>query len=142
MAPANALSHRDFIDTFFDNVNASIVSELVVINALDLALARHIKLSSSSDPLVLRALSNLADGSPLFPHSALKDWMFDNGHLYFQNCMYVPPAAQLALLHSIHDSPLSGHLGRFCTKAVIERDFWWPGLSVFISKFISGCAVC
>ena len=37
-----------------------------IINALDLALAYHIKSSSSSGPLVLKALSNLTDGSPLF----------------------------------------------------------------------------
>ena len=142
MAPANALSCCDFIDTSLDSVNASIVSEPVVINALDLTLAHHIKSSLSSDPLVLRALSNLADGSPLFPHSALKDWVFNNGHLYFRGCMYVPPTAQSSLLHSIHDSPLTGHLSHFHTKAVVKRDFWWPGLSVFVSKFVAGCAVC
>ena len=53
MAPADALSRHDFIDTSSDNVNASIVSEPVIINALDLTLAHHIKSSSSSDPLVL-----------------------------------------------------------------------------------------
>ena len=84
MAPADTLSRCDFIDTSSDNIDASIVSDPVVIQALDLILACHIKLSSSSDPLVLQALSNLADGSPLFPHSALKDWTFDNGHLYFR----------------------------------------------------------
>ena len=56
--------------------------------------------------------------------------------------MYVPPAVRSSLLHSIHDSPLSGHLGRFRTKAVVERDFWWLGLLVFISKFVTGCMVC
>ena len=56
--------------------------------------------------------------------------------------MYVPPPARSSLLHSIHSSPLSGHLGRFCTKAIVERDFWWPGLSVFINNFIAGCAIC
>ena len=142
MAPADALSHRNSIDTSLDNIDVSIVPEPVVINALDLTLARHIKLSSSTDPLVLHAISNLADGSPLFPRSALKDWMFNNGHLYFKGCMYVTPAAHSSLLHSIHDSPLSGHLGCFHTKAVVERDFWWPGLSIFVSNFVAGCAVC
>ena len=85
MAPTNALSCCDFIDTSSNNVNTSIVPEPVVIHALDLTLTQHIKSSSFSDPLVLRALSNLVDGSPLFPRSALKDWTFDNGHLYFRS---------------------------------------------------------
>ena len=104
MAPADALSHHDSIDTSLDNVDTSIIPEPVVINTLDLALAHHTKSSSSSDPLVLHALSNLMDGSPLFPHSALKDWTFDNGHLYFKGRMYVPPAGCSSLLHSIHNS--------------------------------------
>ena len=47
-----------------------------------------------------------------------------------------------SLLHSIHSSHLSGHLGRFCTRAIVERNFWWPGLSVFVNNFIAGCAIC
>ena len=56
--------------------------------------------------------------------------------------MYVPPSAWSSLLHSIHSSPLSGHLGRFRTKAIIERNLWWLGLSIFINNFITGCTVC
>ena len=56
--------------------------------------------------------------------------------------MYVPPSAHSALLHLIHSSPLSGHMGVFCTKSVLERDFWWPGLSTFVKHFIVGCTVC
>ena len=56
--------------------------------------------------------------------------------------MYVPPSAYSALLHSIHSSPLSGHMGVFHTKSVLERDFWWLGLSTFVKHFIAGCVIC
>jgi hypothetical protein len=42
----------------------------------------------------------------------------------------------------IHSSPLSSHLGHFHTKAIVERDFWWPGLSTFVNSFIADCAIC
>ena len=116
--------------------------KLALADTLDLTLAHHIQSSSSTDPLVLRAIQNLSDDTPLFPCSSLTDWTFDNGHLYYKHCMYVPPPARSSLLHSIHSSPLLGHLGRFHTKAIVERDFWWPGLSVFVNNFIAGCAVC
>ena len=114
----------------------------MVINALNLTLSRHILSSSASDPFVLKALAALDDGSPLFTHATLSDWSFNNGHLYFHNWMYVPPFAHSALLHSVHSSPLSGHMGVFRTKSILERDFWWPGLSTFVKHFIAGCAVC
>ena len=56
--------------------------------------------------------------------------------------MYVPSPARSSLLHSVHSSPLSGHLRHFWTKAIVECDFWWPGLSVFVNNFVAGCAVC
>ena len=132
MGPTDALSWRDHLDTTEDNADTPILPNPMVINSLNLTLARHIKSSSASDPFVLRALAALDDGSPLFTRTSLSDWSFDNGHLYFRNRMFVPPSARSALLHSIHSSPFSGHMGVFHTKAILEWDFWWPGLSTFL----------
>ena len=84
MAPADALSRRDSVDTSLDNFDTAICPEPMVIGALDLALARHIASSSTSDPLVLHAIENLHVGSPLFPCSLVKDWTYEGGHLYFK----------------------------------------------------------
>ena len=142
MGPTDALSRRDHLDTTGDNVDTPILPDPMVINSLDLTLAHHIKSSSASDPFVLKALAALDKGSPLFTRASLSDWSFDNVHLYFHNRMFVPPSARSALLHSIHSSPLSGHMGVFHTKAILEWDFWWPGLSTFVKHFIAGCPVC
>ena len=136
------VSSKEDCNTTQDNQEASICPEPVVIQALDLALARKIRSSTESDPLVLRALEGLKIGSPLFPCSSMDDWHMTNGHLYFKGHMYIPPHEQQAIVRSIHDSPTTGHAGRFWTKALLERDFWWPGLSSFVNAFISGCAIC
>ena len=88
MAPADALSQKDLIDTTNNNINAAIVPEPVVIQALDLTLTCHIKSSSSSDPLVLKAIQAVQKGFPLFPCSVLANWTFEDGHLYFKGRMY------------------------------------------------------
>ena len=142
MAPADALSRRYSIDTSLDNLNTTICPEPMVIGALDLTLARHITSSSTSNPLVLRAIENLCIGSPLFPCSSVKDWTYEGGHLYFKGRMYIPLDARHTLISSLHSSSTLGHAGRFCTKTFLERDFWWPGLATYINKFIEGCAVC
>ena len=120
MAPADALSRQDEIDTSLDNIDSAICPEPAVINTLDLALARHIQTSSLSDPLVLRAIKSLQEGSPLFPHSALTDWTFEGGHLYYKGCMYIPLATRHTLVDSLHSSPALGHAGRFRTKTFLE----------------------
>ena len=111
MAPADTLSRRDSVDTSLDNLDTAICPEPMVIGALDLALARHIASSSTSDPLVLRAIENLRIGSPLFPCSSVKDWTYEGGHLYFKGQMYIPLDARHTLISSLHSSPTLGHAG-------------------------------
>ena len=50
---------------------ATCITDSMVINSLDLTLARHIKSSSTSDPFVLKALATLDEGSPLFTCTSL-----------------------------------------------------------------------
>ena len=82
MAPADALFRKDLINATDNNADATIVPDPVVIQALDLTLAHHIKSSSFSDPLILKVIQAIQDGAPLFSHSALTNWTFEDGHLY------------------------------------------------------------
>ena len=142
MALADTLSRKDLIDTSSDNANSAIYPEPTVIGALDLALTRHVQAFSSSDPLVLHAIENLHANTPLFPHSSIKDWTYEEGHLYYKGQMYIPPDACHTLISSLHSSPTLRHAGQFHTKTFLECDFWWLGLTTYINKFIEGCVVC
>ena len=62
--------------------------------------------------------------------------------LYFQYRLYVPELAYLDLIKSLHKLPARGHEGFFCTLHHIQKDYWWPGMSTFLWKFILGCANC
>ena len=84
ITPIDTLSRKDLVDTADDNANVTIVPDPVVIQALDLFLMCHIKSSSSSNPLVLKAIQAMQDGSPLFPCSTLANWTFEDGRLYFK----------------------------------------------------------
>ena len=46
------------------------------------------------------------------------------------------------LVASLHSSTTLSHAGWFCTKAFSEQDFWWPGLSLYVNNFITGCTIC
>ena len=73
MGPADTLSHNDTQDTTLNNQDASIIPDPVIIKALDLALSTSITQSTPSNPLVLRVLAELKEGTPLFSHSTLSD---------------------------------------------------------------------
>ena len=132
MGPADALSRLPDSDTSSDNVDVTVLPDDLFIRAIDIALVDKISSSSSSDPLVVSALQNLSVGSPLFPHSSLSDWHFSDSLLYFKNHLYIPATTRHALVSSVHSSPAAGHSGFFRTYTLLSRDYWWPGMSLFI----------
>ena len=161
MAPADALSRKDLVDTSTDNIDVPICPNLtisspkdaeplrerpplaeVLVQTLDLQIMERVRNSSPSDPLVIRALQDLKKGNPLFPRSSLSDWTFTDNTLYYKGRMYVPPDTRQSLVSALHESPTLGHAGCFRTKTFVEQDFWWPGLSTFVNNFVTGCAVC
>ena len=142
MGPADALSRLPDPDTSSDNVDVTVHPDDLFIRAIDAVLVDKISSSSSSDPLVVSALQNLSIGSPLFPHSSLSDWRFSDSFLYFKNCLYIPATARHDLVSSVHSSLAAGHGGFFSTYTLLSWDYWWPGMSSFIRRFIAGCTLC
>ena len=142
MAPADALSHLVDPDTSSDNTNVTLLPDNLFICAIDTTLVNKITSSATTDPLVLDALKSLSAGSPLFPCSSLTNWHFSDSCLYSKNCLYIPPTAHHDLVTSVHLSLASGHRGFFHTYSLLSRDYWWLGMSSFVHRFVSGCALC
>jgi hypothetical protein len=84
MGPADALSHRDDIDTADDNLELTLLPDDLFAHAINVALTDKIALSTASDPLVLFALQALDEGASLFPHARWEDWLYQDGKLYFK----------------------------------------------------------
>jgi len=41
-----------------------------------------------------------------------------------------------------HDTPIAGHPGQWRTLKLVQRSFWWPGMAVYIGKYVKGCDLC
>ena len=93
MGPANALSHKDEVDTSDDNQDVILLPPTLFIKAIDIAIADKIALSSPSDPLVSTALHALDNGKSLLARASKHDWHYDSGKLYFKNQLYIPEPA-------------------------------------------------
>ena len=81
-------------------------------------------------------------GEPWIPRTVATDWKFINDSLYFKQRLYVPEPVHHNLVKSLHNSPARGHEGFFRMLHRMQKDYWWPGMSTFLCKFISGCADC
>ena len=55
--------------------------------------------------------------------------------------MYVPKdeelRAEVIRLH--HDVPMAGHGGRWKTVELVTRNYWWPGVTRDVGKYVEGC---
>ena len=142
MGPADALSHLSNPDTSSDNTDVTLLPDDLCTCAIDTALLDKITSSSALDPLVINAIQNLSNGSPLFPRSSMTDWHFNGSHLYFKHHLYIPPNTCHDLITTVHLSLASGHGGFFRMYSSLSRDYWWLGMSSFVCCFIAGCALC
>ena len=145
MALADALSYWDDMNTTQDNMDIQLLPPNAFDQQLwtiDVALADKIKDSSSSNPLVLQAIHQMKKELRLFNRSRAEDWTLDDGWLYYKTCLYVPELACHDLVVAAYSFFKGGHGGHLCTVALLSKDYWWPGLSTYVWKYISGCAVC
>ena len=90
MGPANVLSCLADPDTSSNNTNVTLLPDSLFICAIDTTLVDKIASSSISDLLVVSALQNLSNGSPLFPCSSLTNWHFSDSKLYFKIAFILP----------------------------------------------------
>ena len=112
------------------------------VNMLDTALAEKIVESTPSDQFIIDALAAMNTTTVPLPRSQAEDWYFDQGALYYKGCLYIPEDACHSLLKSIHESLASAHGGYFHTITLLQKDYWWPGMTTFVRKFITGCTTC
>src|SRR5882724_9730719 len=70
---------------------------------------------------------------------AIKD-----GPILYRGRVYVPPNSQLRhdIVNALHNSPVTGHSGRWKTTNLVARNFWWPGIGRYIVEHVKGCDLC
>ena len=139
--PADALSRKDTVDTSKDNSEQILLPHLHI-NMLDATLASKIAESTPSDQFVIDVLAAMEADTVPIPRSSPGDWYFNHSALYYKSCLYIPKSTQHSLVKNIHESLAGTHGGYFQTISLLQKDYWWPGMTTFVRKFITGCATC
>jgi len=134
MGPADVLSCRDEVDTLLDNTAVIMLPTVsdVLICALDVELADKIAHFTVTNLLVKDATDTMSKHASLFPHAAHENWTFLDGALYYKSHLYILEPACQDLVHSLHCFPAGEHGSYFCTIHLVQRNYWWPGLTTFV----------
>jgi len=81
----------------------------------------------------------------------LKQWapthnlsLLDGTHWYHRTALVVVADNDLrrGVTSLFHDHETTGHTGITKTLQLIAPYYWWPGMKIFVTEYIKGCATC
>src|SRR5258707_10135054 len=113
--------------------------EAITLEGKEAVFMEHIQQSGQYDNLVVKALKALDVGE-----LCSNEWMHVEGVVLYRGRVYIPDNPQLHhdLVHVHHSTIVAGHPGHWKTLELVSWNYWWPGLSRYVAKFITGCDAC
>ena len=151
----DALSRRsDLKPDGIDNTEKVLIpSEVFQVKAMrrgathiegDRELLQEMRRAKIYDDELVEAIEKIKSGAPRALRKGLEEWNTENGLILYRGKVYVPKDGELwrRVVELHHDSLPAGHPGRWKTYELVSRNYWWPGMSVYMDKYVSGCDKC
>ena len=104
-------------------------------------LREIIKKTQEGDEKVVKAVEELKKAGV----KTLRDeeWEIEDGIVLKEGRIYVLEGElreKVIRLH--HDTPVGGHGGRWKTTELVTRNYWWPGVTKEVGRYVDGCDTC
>jgi len=114
--------------------------EEVLIEGVD--LLKKVKESKAKDDQVVKAVEEMKRAGVKMLRD--EEWREEDGLMLKEGKVYVPKdeelRAEIIRLH--HDTPVGGHGGQWKTVELVTRNFWWPGVTKEVKRYVEGCDLC
>ena len=111
----------------------------VVIEELEEELLEKIKKARSKDKNVIRVVEEMKKTK--VKELRGNEWKIEGELVLKEGKVYVPRdeelRAEVIQLH--HDVPAAGHGGQWKTVELVTRNYWWPGVTRDIRKYMEEC---
>lgn len=105
-------------------------------------LLKEIRNSKIYDEAVVKAVQEMKEGGKKVLRG--EEWYDEQGLILYRGKVYVPKNIKLRrkIVKAHHDNILAGHPGRWKTLELISWNYWWPGMTTFVTTYIAGCDKC
>jgi len=112
----------------------------IIVDGVD--LLEEIRKSKVKDDEVVKAVEEMKQTGV----KMLRDekWREVDGIIYKEGKVYVPKDEKLRaeIVRLYHDTPIGGHGGQWKTVELVTRNFWWPGITKEVKRYVKGCDAC
>jgi len=137
------------VGTDKDNVNQIFIKDQwirsmyeVVVKGPEVELVEKIKKARSKDEDVVRVVEEMKKAG--VKELRGNEWKIEGKLVLKEGKVYVLKNEELRMeviwLH--HDVLAAGHGGRWKTVELVTRNYWWPGVTRDVGKYVEGCDLC
>ena len=73
-----------------------------------------------------------------------EEWKEVNGVIYKERKVYVlkDDKLRVEIIRLHHNMPVGGHRGQQKTVELVTCNFWWPGVTKEVKRYVKGCNAC
>ena len=104
-------------------------------------LKERIRKAQEGDEKVVKAVEELKKAGIKMLRD--KEWEVEDGIVIKEGRIYMPKGdlrREIIQLH--HDTPVGGHGGRWKMMELIGRNYWWPGITKEVGRYMDKCDAC
>ena len=112
----------------------------IIVDRVD--LLEEVRKSKVKDDEVVKAVEEMKRAGVKMLRD--KEWRKVDGIIYKEGKVYVPKDEKLRaeIIRLYHDTPIGGHGGQWKTVELVTRNFWWPGITKEVKRYVEGCDAC
>jgi len=114
----------------------------VVVEGPKVDMLEKIKKARSKNKDVVRVVEEMKKAGVRELHE--NEWQIEGNLVLKERKVYVPKDEKLrAKVIQLHyDVPAAGHGGRWKTVELVTRNYWWPGVTRDIGRYVEECDLC
>jgi len=72
-----------------------------------------------------------------------KEWKIKDRIVMKKERIYVLEGKLRGEIIQLHyNTPIGGHGGRWKTTELVTRNYWWPGVTKEVERYVNGCNAC
>ena len=112
----------------------------IIVDGVD--LLEEVKKSKVKDDEVVKAVEEMKRAGVKVLRN--EEWREENGVMYKEGKVYVPKDEKLRveIIRLHHDTPIGGYGGQWKMVELVTCNFWWPGITKEVKRYVEGCDVC
>jgi len=104
-------------------------------------LRERIKMAQKENERVVKAVEELKKAGVKMLRD--EEWEIEDGVVLKEERIYVPERELRGEIIRLHyDIPVGGHEGRWKTTELVTRNYWWPGVTKEVGRYMDGCDAC